>query len=172
MMAGKSKVKKTLLSRIKEVILFLLLAVALGWAIDAWRSQSLPAGSAPKLIATSVQGEKIDLQALSQDQPVILYFWAIWCPVCSAVTPSIDFMADYYPVVSVALSSGDDQRIRQYLRAKEYEVSVVNDPKGAISRDWTVSVTPTIFIIDKGEIRSVTTGFTSPFGIWLRLLIS
>lgn len=168
---GKAKVKKTLLSRVKEVVLFLLLAVALGWAIDIWRSQSLPSGMAPQLIAISVQGERIDLQALSQDQPVILYFWAIWCPVCSAVSPSVDFMADYYPVVSVALSSGEEQRIRQYLRAKEYDFSVLNDPKGVISRDW-VSVTPTIFIIDKGEIRSVTTGFTSPLGIWLRLLIS
>ncbi|MFT6986570.1 MAG: thiol-disulfide isomerase/thioredoxin [Psychromonas sp.] len=171
-MAANSKAKKPLLSWIKEALIFLLIAIVIGWGIDLWRSQSMASGTAPDSIASSLQGEQIDLQALSQEKPVLVYFWAIWCPVCSAVSPSVDFMADYYPVVSVALRSGEDKRIRQYLNGKEYDFSVVNDPKGLLSRAWGVSVTPTIFIIDKGEIKSVTTGFTSPLGIWLRLLFA
>ncbi|MDX2320899.1 MAG: redoxin domain-containing protein, partial [Moritella sp.] len=65
-----------------------------------------------------------------------------------------------------------ENRINQYLNAKDYQFNVVNDPRGGVSRDWGVSVTPTLFVIDKGEIKSVTTGFTSPMGMWLRLLLA
>lgn len=156
---------------LKEILIFITIAVVIGWGVDLWRSQSMPSGQAPQLITQSVQGEHIDLIAMSQEKPVMVYFWATWCAICSSVSPSVDFMHDSYQVVTIALTSGEPKRIKQYLGAKGYDFNVVNDPKGEISREWGVSVTPTIFIIDKGEISSVTTGFTSPIGMWLRLLL-
>ena len=155
---------------IKQIGLYLLLFITTGWGVDYWRSLSMASGTAPALVVTPVQGEEIDLRILSQEKPVLVYFWATWCGFCSIVSPSVDFVSDYYQVVTVALNSGDQKRIQQYLQAKNYSFSVVNDPKGQISREWGVSVTPTIFVISKGEIKSVTTGFTTPIGIWLRLL--
>ena len=124
------------------------------------------------LVVNDVQGNKVDLLALSAKQPVIIYFWATWCNICSTVSPSVDWIADYYPVLTVALSSGDNIRIKQYLHSKNYGFSTINDQQGLISKAWGVSVTPTIFIVDKGEIKSVTTGFTSPIGMWFRLLLA
>lgn len=157
---------------LKEVLIFSLIAVTIGWAADLWRSQSIVSGKAPELITQSVRGEKIDLLTMSKEKPVLVYFWATWCGVCSTVSPSVDFISDHYQVVSVALTSGDKQRIKQYLHAKQYNFNVVNDPRGEISREWAVSVTPTIFVISDGQISAVTTGFTSPIGMWLRLLFS
>ena len=74
--------------------------------------------------------------------------------------------------MAVALTSGDNKRIQRYLAAKEYNFAVVNDASGLISREWGVSVTPTLLVINKGQITSVTTGFTSPLGIWARLLFA
>jgi thiol-disulfide isomerase/thioredoxin len=168
----KSKSKKSIGKWVKEIFSYLLLFVIISSGVDYWRSQSMVSGDAPELVATSVQGEEIDLIALSQDKPVMVYFWATWCGVCSTVSPSVDFISGHYQVITVALSSGEQNRVNQYLKAKEYQFNVVNDPRGLISKEWSVSVTPTIFVIDKGEIKSITTGFTSPIGMWLRLLIA
>lgn len=166
------KRRKGWLGWLKEILIFTIIVVIVGWGADLWRSKSMASGKAPTLVTESVLGDKIDLIAMSTEKPVMVYFWATWCSICSAVSPSVDFLSGQYQVVSVALTSGEKQRIKQYLNAKDYHFNVVNDPKGEISRDWGVSVTPTIFIIDKGEISSVTTGFTSPMGMWLRLFFA
>ncbi|WP_022943010.1 protein disulfide oxidoreductase [Psychromonas hadalis] len=166
------KRRKGWLGWLKEAVIFITIIVVVGWGADLWRSQSIVSGQAPELISQSIVGNEVDLIAMSQDKPVLVYFWATWCAVCSGVSPSVDFIASNYQVVTVALTSGKEARIKQYMNAKEYNFTVVNDPKGEISRSWGVSVTPTIFVIDKGEITSVTTGFTSPIGMWLRLLLA
>ncbi|WP_028862691.1 protein disulfide oxidoreductase [Psychromonas aquimarina] len=157
---------------LKEALVLVLLLTLISWAVDFWRSGSMASGQAPALTAVSVQGEQIDLGAMSQDKPVLLYFWATWCPVCSYVSPSVDFFSDDYQVLTVALTSGEAERVNKYQQAKEYDFSTINDPKGQISQAWGISVTPTIFIIDKGEIKSVTSGFTSPMGMWMRLKLA
>lgn len=164
--------KKTLGSRFRSIAVYVFLALALGWGVDLWRAQSIVSGKAPALIATSVQGKKVDLIAMSQNKPVLVYFWATWCSVCSTVSPSIDFVSDHMQVVTVALNSGNNKLAQQYLSAKGYDFTVLNDPKGLIGRQWGISLTPTIMVINKGIISSVTTGFTSPFGMWARVLLS
>jgi len=166
------KVKKGWVSSFKSGVIYLLFALALGWGVDLWRAQSIASGKAPALVATSVEGEKIDLIAMSQEKPVLVYFWATWCSVCTTVSPSVNFVSDGMQVVTVALNSGEQQRVKQYLDAKEYDFTVLNDPKGAISKAWGISLTPTLIVVDKGEISAVTTGFTSPFGMWARMLLS
>jgi len=168
--------KKGWLGWLKEALLLIVIIIVIGWGTDLWRSQSMASGQAPQLKTESVQNNNIDLIAMSHEKPVMVYFWATWCAVCSAVSPSVNFISDNldnnYHVVTVALSSGEPQRVNQYLNAKEYNFNVVNDPKGAISREWGVNVTPTLFVINKGEITSVTTGFTSPISMWFRLLLA
>ena len=164
--------RKGWLGWLKEALIFTTIVVVIGLGTDLWRSQSMASGVAPKLISQSVLGEEVNLVAMSQEKPVMVYFWATWCSVCSAVSPSVNFISGNYQVLTVALASGEPQRIKQYLNAKQYDFSAINDPKGKISREWGVSVVPTIFIIDKGQITSVTTGFTSPIGMWLRLLFA
>lgn len=171
-MSEKKKTKKGWGARLKSILGYVLFFLVVGWGVDLWRAQELVSGKAPELTAVSVQGESIDLLAMSQEKPVLVYFWATWCSVCSTVSPSVDLVSDGYQVVTVALSSGPDERVQRYLGAKEYDFTVVNDEKGLISRQWGISVTPTLFIINKGEISSVTTGFTSPFGMWARLFLS
>ncbi|MGJ8582436.1 MAG: protein disulfide oxidoreductase [Psychromonas sp.] len=166
------KVKKSWLAYLKSGLFYLFFVLALGWGVDLWRAQSIASGNAPALVATSVQGEQVDLFAMSQDKPVLVYFWATWCSVCTTVSPSVNFVSGDMQVVTVALNSGDQQRVKQYLNAKEYDFTVLNDPKGTISKAWGINLTPTIIVVDKGEITAVTTGFTSPIGMWARMLLS
>jgi len=169
--------QKSLSQRIKrwskELLSILLIVGVISAAMDFYRSQSMPQGNAIPMVGTSIQGEEIDLIELSkQGEPVIVYFWATWCGACKFVSPSVDWLAKSHNVVSVSLSSGPDERVSRYLQAKDYNFDVLNDTSGQIGRDWAISVTPTIAIIKDGEIKSITTGVTTPLGIWLRAALA
>ncbi len=167
-----TKKKKSIRKWASTIVIYSLLFLAVGWGVDLWRTRAVPSDQILGLVVNDVQGDKIDLLAMSKEEPVLLYFWATWCSVCSTVSPSVDFMSAHYPVLSIAISSGNESRIKHYIESKGYDFKVINDQQGVISKAWGVSQTPTIFIIDKGEIKSITTGFTSPIGMWLRLLMA
>ena len=79
---------------------------------------------------------------------------------------------DTHPVVTIALSSGTPGQVADYAAEHELGFRIVNDPHGDISRAWGVAVTPTLAVVHRGEIRSMTSGVTTPPGISLRLWMS
>jgi len=164
--------KQRLLSWTKQLVIFLLLALFIAAALDIWRGKDFPKDNVPALAGTTVAGEAVDLAELSKEQAVVVYFWANWCSVCSFVSPTIDTLSEYYPVVTVALSSGEDLRVKKYLQHHEYDFDVINDENYDLGNDWRVKVTPTILIVKDGEVKWFTTGFTSLPGIWWRLMLS
>ena len=78
-------------------------------------------------------------------------------------------ISDKYPVITVAMASGDDERISRYLEARALKFPVINDSQNVISREWQASAVPAFFIVKNGEIQSVTTGFTTTPGLLARL---
>lgn len=157
---------------LKEGLVLILLLTAFSFAVDYWRSQDMPSGKARALIAQTIQGESIDLIALSQNKPVMIYFWATWCPACQFVSPTIDWMSGKFEVLSVATSSGDTRRLNGYMKQQGYSFRVINDQNGHISRQWGIRATPSIVIISNGEIKTITTGISTPPGLWLRMFFT
>jgi thiol-disulfide isomerase/thioredoxin len=163
---------KRLLNWGKQLLVFLLLGLIISIGVDWWRGKDFPKTAFPALTAKTLQGEPVDLAELSKDQTVLVYFWASWCSVCNFVSPSVDSLAEYYPVVTVALSSGDELGVKKYLQHHGYSFDVVNDDNYALGKAWQVQVTPTIFIIKDGEVKWLTTGFSSLPGLWWRMLLA
>lgn len=157
---------------LKEAVLTGVFAIALFTGYNLYLQKDMPSGPAPELITTQIDGNTINLEQFSEDKPVLLYFWASWCRICSWVSPSVSSLAEDYPVLGIALASGDDQRVQQYMKAKDLSFPVVNDENGEISRSWAVNVTPSIFIVRDGEIESVSTGYTSWLGMVARLWLA
>ena len=153
----------------KETLKFVVIITLFSIAIDAWRGRDMPSETLPELAINTIDGDWVDIKKMSFEEPVVIYFWATWCSVCTLVSPTINWFSDNHQVVSVAITSGDDKRVQQFMRYKEYNFPVVNDPKGNISRNWGVTATPSIIIVKDGEISSITTGVTTPMGLWLRL---
>ncbi|MEZ8130139.1 protein disulfide oxidoreductase [Enterovibrio norvegicus] len=147
------------------VVLFSVMAFAMDW----WRTQDMPKGAVPAMPMTTISGDAIDLVALSQDEPVVLYFWATWCPACKFVTPTINWLSDSYPVVSIAMTSGDNRRISAFLNSHDLQFDTVNDEKGTLGQTWGIQATPTIVIIKNGKVESITTGISTPPGLLARL---
>lgn len=150
------------------LVLFLLMAGVMG-VMDQWRGPRAPVAFAEQPLHT-LDGQEVTLNTLSQDRPLLVYFWASWCGICRFTTPVVAEMArEGSNVIGIALRSGDNENVQRYLQVKQYQMPLVNDPEGRLSAHWQVSVTPTLVIIDKGQVVSTTTGFTSGWGMKLRL---
>ena len=108
------KIKKTpkqkVLSIIKTMLLYGLVFAIIYTAVNWWRQPVMPAN--PQLQLTDYQGQVVNLTALSNEQPTLVYFWGTWCPICSVTSPTINTLAaeNNYPIVTVAIKSGSDQK--------------------------------------------------------------
>ena len=120
-----------------------------------------------------LQQDSFFFAQLNQDRPVVLYFWGTWCGICRYTSPAIQSLTEEgESVVTVALRSGDEEKVRFYLQENQYSFRTVNDPKGEIAFQWNVSVTPTIVIFNQGKITFSTTGISSYWGLKVRLFLA
>lgn len=147
-----------------------LLAILL--IVPAWQGRTLIEGRPPPLDTLSIDGAPFAWDALA-GRPAVLYFWATWCPVCTAMRGNIEAVAADYPVVTVALQSGSDQELREYLHTKRFRLPVHPDPDGAIAARYGLKGVPAIFIVDaRGAIRHAVTGYTTELGLRVRLWLA
>jgi thiol-disulfide isomerase/thioredoxin len=161
----RAKLKRWL----REGIVLLLIAAAAILVMDQFRKPALPAAFVSTPLQT-LDGKRVDLAEMSRERPLLVYVWATWCGVCRYTTPSVAKIAqEGGNVMSVAMRSGDDVTLSTWLARKHYALPTINDAQGQLARNWQVQVTPTLVIISKGEVKSVTTGFTSNWGMKLRL---
>lgn len=67
----------------------------------------------------TIAGDRIDLAVLSQQRPLLIYVWATWCGICRYTTPAVEKLAkEGGNVVSVALRSGDDEKLARWMHKK------------------------------------------------------
>ena len=166
-----SKVKgKSRRKRIGSGFIYLLLIATVVTTVDLWRSRDLPSEVAALGTLTTLSGEIISLEAMSREQPVLVYVWASWCGVCRLVSPMVDMVGA--PVVSIAIASGPDTRVTDYVREKGYDFAVVNDEDHRLGQTLSVSVTPTLMVASQGELRFATAGITTLPGMYLRLWLA
>ncbi|MEW6648250.1 MAG: protein disulfide oxidoreductase [Pseudomonadota bacterium] len=147
--------------------LLLLLILLLG--VEAYLTRDAARGPAPALAATLSDGRAFELAQL-RGAPALVYFWGTWCPVCRAEQGTIDALAQDVPLLTVAMQSGTAPEVNQYLTQHGLRWATVADEQGDIARQWGVSGVPAMFVVDgQGEIRFVTRGYTTGWGLRLRL---
>lgn len=164
--------KQKALSIIKTVLLYGLVFAIIYTAINWWRQPVMPAN--PQLQLTDYQGQSVDLAAMSQDKPTLVYFWGTWCPICSVTSPTINALAaeNNYPIVTIAIKSGSDQELDSYLNKYNYNFTTINDQEGLIFDDWQGQVTPSYVILKDGEMSQGLTGIQPKWSLKLRLWLS
>ncbi|HHJ14417.1 MAG TPA: protein disulfide oxidoreductase [Gammaproteobacteria bacterium] len=173
--------KGRILSRLlREVVLYGLVLLVAGFLGNLWMTRGQVSGAPPGLSGQIVQPDRVAggttagrLDLAAYDKPMLLYFFAEWCPICKLQNPVIENIAEDYPVIGVAMQSGDAGKIRRYLEQRGLNIPVVNDPSGRISRSYGVNGVPAAFVIGPdGEIRYSTRGYATEAGLRSRLWLA
>lgn len=153
-------------------ILWTLAFLLVFFGVRAWQQQAMPKGVAPVFAGVTVNGQTVSL-ADYRGKPLLLYFWASWCKICEFEQGSIRALAKDYPLLSVALRSGNALQLGKYMDEHNFHITTVVDEYGEIASRYGVRGTPTTFFIDaNGEIRSVEVGYTSEIGMRIRLWLA
>jgi thiol-disulfide isomerase/thioredoxin len=118
-------------------------------------------------LATQV-GKSISL-ADYQDKPVILHFWATWCPYCKKLQPTLVALKEKYEntgIEIVAISFNEDEGAKPQdsitQRGYQFITAVEGDN---VAELYNVKGTPTTFFINRsGQIvfKSTSSNSTDP----------
>ena len=151
------------------LLIEVLLLAALAFGTHLWLKHEAQ-GPAPSFIAQDLTGEQVSLEQLLTEGPVIVRFWATWCPNCKREEGMINELASDARVLTVAIQSGDESDVATYLQEASLTMPTIVDAEGRIERDYGVVAVPTTFIIDSdGEIRFHLLGLTGEWGLRMRL---
>lgn len=160
-------------SRWKRWAVEILVVVAIVGAVQFWRAADLPEGPAPHLAGTLADGRATDLASALQaagGRPVLVAFWASWCPVCKAEEGNIDAVARDWPTLTVAMQSGERIAVAKHLHERGLRFTALVDADGGLAREWRVRGVPTHFIVDsRGIIQWRGSGYATEWGLRARL---
>lgn len=155
----------------RAIELLVIIIVIMG--VRVWQQRDTASGQAPALQGVLLDKGLFVLPA-RPEKPVLVHFWATWCPVCRAEQGSIEALAGHhYNVMTVAMQSGEAASVRKFMAEQKLGFPVINDPDGMISAEWGVHAVPASFIVDTdGKIRFVEIGYTTEIGLRLRLWLA
>lgn len=104
---------------------------------------------APELVYRTAAGEERRLSAL-RGQPVLVHFWATWCPPCREELPGLLALADAgeIPVLAVSVDPAWEP-VRRFLGG-HVPPAVVTASSDAVARDFGVTELPRTFLVDAG----------------------
>ncbi len=163
-------------ARLRSVALNALWLAAALLAVHLWQTRQVPSGPAPAFSAPAVAGQPGAELSLAQwraahaGRPVALHFWADWCPICRLEQDHVTRVAADWPVLTVALRSGEAGAVRRALAERGLPWAAVVDPRGEIAAAYGVRAVPAFIVIGPGgELRASSVGYTSALGMRLRL---
>jgi len=162
---------KNLLSKIKhyikEIAIFKVMITVLSNIISLYKSTELN-----KKPLNAINIELIDKQQYKfpKDKPILIHFWATWCPTCKVEASNIQTISQNFEVLTIAVKSGSNEELQLWLKKNNYDFKVVNDNSGFISSNFKIAAFPTTFIYNKDkEIVFSDVGYTSTWGLWFRM---
>lgn len=143
-------------------ILSFFMGVGLGWGAE---SENLK--TAPNLKLTDINGNTFKLSDF-RGKIVILNFWAVWCPPCRVEIPHLVTLFDKYKdkglvILGIALSSGNEKKIREKVKELGINYPVINGDEHPCVREnfWEVRSIPYSYLFNQeGKFFKKYVGFS------------
>lgn len=140
---------------------------------NAWHTRDVPQGVAPDFSVRLATGEMTTLTQWRASHPghaVALHFWADWCPICRVEEHNVTNVASDWPILSVAMQSGDPAKVRLVLSQRQLNWPTAVDAQGEVSNLYGIKAVPAFVVIDpQGQLRGASSGYTSEMTMRLRL---
>ena len=158
------------LKRVAKEILQLAIAIfILTNMISYLRKPDLQSDQLPDLAVTLLDGSTFQKHA---SKPLVIHFWAEWCRVCKMEAQNIEMLSEKYEVLTIAVNSGSDEKVKTYMKAHDLTFNVYNDIDGSLAKKFKVQAFPTTFIYDSsGELKFTEVGYTTTAGLLARLAL-
>ena len=123
-----------------------------------------PGQPAPALTLPGPGGQAVTLAAL-KGHPVLVDFWASWCPPCRTSIPALDTLyREFHARGLEVMAINVDERRKDadgFLAGHQYLMPVIFDAAGQSPRAAGVYGMPTSFLVDRaGMIRFVHRGYS------------
>jgi len=153
---------------IKETLIAIVLIFIVSNVIGYFRSVNVKAKDNYTLLLNkkTINGTSVK-ELLSQKKPLILNFWGTWCPVCKQEVSTLSNLAKREDIIllSVAVNSGSNEKISEYLKQKKIKFLVINDYYGKLAKAFNISVYPTTIFFSKNRKNIIKdSGYTTKAG--------
>lgn len=118
--------------------------------------------AAPQFDLQTPDGGRVRLSDF-RGKPLIVNFWATWCPPCRAEMPSIQRASEQLKdkgIGVVAINVGEDaETIGQFTAESPVTFPLPMDRESRVVQAWPVRGLPTTFVVDsEGRLAYVATG--------------
>ena len=162
--------RKKIIHYAKEFLLFVIILTIAMNIMSLYKSTSLN-NTYIDLNATKLLNNQ--LYTHNKDKPILVHIWATWCPTCKLESENINILAKHYEVITIAVNSGSDNDIKDYMLENQLNYKVINDRSGYLAKQFNISVYPSTFIYDKDRALVFSeVGYTSTIGLFLRMFWS
>lgn len=152
-----------------EIWIFLIAFVALQY----WQGREMQAGTLPPIAGQLADGRQTGLDALLREaggKPLLLYVWSSTCPICRAQEGTISGIAEDWPVLTLAMQSGNAEAVAKFMQERGLAYPALVDARGEIAWSLGVRATPAWFVVDsRRAIRFSGIGYTTGWGLRARL---
>jgi len=159
--------KWDLKSILKEIVTIVVLIFILSNIISYVRKPDMGSTQLPQIEVQLLDGSMFSVE---EGKPLILHYWALWCPTCKLEAPNIESVSKEHNVLTIAVNSGSNAKLQAYMKEHGLSFKVFNDSEGTWAKRFKVEAFPTTFVYDaKGELRFTEVGYTTTAGLLARL---
>jgi len=123
----------------------------------------LPLGSAaPAAAVQDLDGQAVNLAEVVGRKPVVIEFWATWCPICAALMPRVEAAhakyGDRVDFVEVAVAVNETRAsVQRHVAQHPYPFRFLWDATGAAVRAYQAPTTSYVVVVNAAG-RVVYTG--------------
>ena len=127
---------------------FFFLTLSL-FAVQAFAKQF----AAPDFELPTLSGGRVDLEQYKNENPVLLVFWATWCPGCIREVSNINDLVKRYEdrgLVTIGVNIGEPAgRVERFKEKYKPDYHLALDHEKQVSRDYMIQGVPTLLVINK-----------------------
>ena len=100
-----------------------------------------------------LNGNPVSLEDYIGDKPVVIEFWATWCPVCGKLKPQFDAVSAEYgeavEILFMAVAVNQSQRrVRRYVEGTPHPGEMLWDGDGNAVRAFSAPSTSYVVVLD------------------------